>query len=199
MRDRPFPQSLRSCGLLECSSTNRFIAMNDKTYILTAELDDASFAWLDALRREHFPPERNVLSAHLTMFHRLSAPQIERLQDATMPAGPLALSFDSLRFLGSGVAVNVRSPDLERLRRDIASAIGGELSRQDSQKWTPHVTVQNKVPADTAKVLFAALGEDFAVRSGEATGILVWQYLGGPWTLERRVSFKPQDRDWCGG
>ena len=29
------------------------------TFILTAELDADSFAWLDGLRREHFPSERN--------------------------------------------------------------------------------------------------------------------------------------------
>lgn len=168
--------------------------MNDKTYILTAELDDASFAWLDALRRQHFPPERNLLSAHLTMFHRLCDAQIERLQDVAMPAEPIELNFDSLRFLGSGVAVNVRSPDLERLRRDIAGAVGGELSRQDGQRWTPHVTVQNKVAAETAKALFAALHETFTPRAGQATALLVWEYLGGPWRLVRRVAFA-QRRD----
>jgi hypothetical protein len=45
----------------------------DRSFILTAELDPASFAWLDWLRREHFPPERNLLPAHLTLFHRLSS------------------------------------------------------------------------------------------------------------------------------
>lgn len=166
--------------------------MNETTYILTAEMDDASFAWLDALRREHFPPARNVLSAHLTMFHRLSAAQIERLQMAAMPAEPIELSFDRMRFLGSGVAINVRSPDLERLRYAIIQAIGGEISRQDSQKWMPHVTVQNKVAADRAKALFAALGETFAGRTGQATGLLVWEYLGGPWKLTKRIAFGSQ-------
>jgi len=37
--------------------------------IVTAELAPEDFAWLDALRRHHFPPERNQLRAHLTMFH----------------------------------------------------------------------------------------------------------------------------------
>ena len=39
--------------------------------IVTAELGPADFAWLDAQRRAHFPPERNQLAAHLTMFHAL--------------------------------------------------------------------------------------------------------------------------------
>jgi hypothetical protein len=45
-------------------------------YILTAEMDDDSFAWLNGLRRAHFPVERNFLPAHLTVFHRLSPAQI---------------------------------------------------------------------------------------------------------------------------
>ena len=165
--------------------------MDETTYILTAELDEDSFAWLDALRRQHFPPARNVLSAHLTMFHRLSASQVDTLRRVAVPSAPIGLSFDSLRFLGSGVAFNVRSAELERLRHDIAQSVGDGLSRQDSQKWMPHVTVQNKVQADIAKGLFAALDETFVHRNGCATGLVVWEYLGGPWKLERRISFAP--------
>src|SRR6478736_2886397 len=51
----------------------------DRTFILTAELDPASFDWLDGLRRVHFPPARNLLPAHLTLFHRLSPAQTDRL------------------------------------------------------------------------------------------------------------------------
>jgi len=39
--------------------------------IVTAELAAEDFAWLDRLRQAHFPPERNRLRAHLTMFHAL--------------------------------------------------------------------------------------------------------------------------------
>ena len=43
--------------------------------ILTLKLDQASFTRLDALRQAHFPPERNWLSAHLTLFHHLPGDQ----------------------------------------------------------------------------------------------------------------------------
>ena len=39
--------------------------------IVSALLDPDSFAWLDGLRRAHFPAERNLLDAHLTLFHAL--------------------------------------------------------------------------------------------------------------------------------
>ena len=58
----------------------------ETTYILTAEMDPESYAWLDRLRQQHFPLERNLLPAHLTMFHRLSSAQAAR-RSRTHPAG----------------------------------------------------------------------------------------------------------------
>ena len=120
----------------------------ETTYILTAEMDDESFAWLDGLRREHFPPDRNFLSAHLTLFHRLSPAQVERLRLVQTPCAPIELRFDRIVFLGFGVALGVRSAELKQLRNKARAEMGGEFSRQDSQPWMPHVTVQNKATAD---------------------------------------------------
>src|SRR5919112_1744177 len=39
--------------------------------ILSAVLDAPVQQRLDALRRAHFPPERNHLAAHVTLFHHL--------------------------------------------------------------------------------------------------------------------------------
>jgi len=47
-------------------------------HILTAELDPETFAWLDDLRRAHFLTERNLLPAHVTLFHRRSSAQAGR-------------------------------------------------------------------------------------------------------------------------
>jgi len=161
----------------------------DTTFILTAEMDETSFAWLDGLRREHFPPDRNFLSAHLTLFHRLSPAQVARLRLIERPCAPVELRFDRVVFLGFGVALRVRSAELEQLRNKIRTMIGGEFSRQDTQTWMPHVTVQNKVTAESARQLHHALARGFSERVGAATGLLIWQYLGGPWTLADRIAF----------
>jgi hypothetical protein len=161
----------------------------DQTFVLTAQLDPDSFAWLDGLRREHFPPNRNLLPAHLTLFHRLSSAQTGRLEDFELPAGPAPILFDPPVLLGFGVALRIRSPELDRLRATARDAIGGEFSRQDSQTWRPHVTVQNKVTASTARQLHQALAREFEPRPGSVTGLLVWEYLGGPWKLVRRLTF----------
>ena len=55
-------------------------------FIATVEIDKTNFFWLEGLRRQHFPAERNLLSAHLTMFHHLSEAQMTRLTQAALPA-----------------------------------------------------------------------------------------------------------------
>ncbi|GAA0005927.1 2'-5' RNA ligase family protein [Bradyrhizobium diazoefficiens] len=160
-----------------------------RTFILTAELDPASFAWLDGLRREHFPPERNLLPAHLTLFHRLSSAQTGRLESIELPAAPVPILFEAPVLLGFGVAVRIRSPELDRLRAAARCAMGGVFSRQDSQAWRSHVTIQNKVTADAARQLHQAFALDFEPRPGSVTGLLVWEYLGGPWRSVRQLTF----------
>ena len=161
----------------------------DPTYILTAELDPASFAWLDGLRRAHFPPERNVLPAHVTLFHRLSSAQTGRLATFELPDGPIPIRLDSPILLGAGVAIRIRSPGLEQLRAVVRDAMGGEFSRQDVQTWRPHVTIQNKVTSDAARRFHRDMSEKLEPRKGTVAGLLVWEYLGGPWKLNRRLSF----------
>jgi 2'-5' RNA ligase len=123
------------------------------------------------------------------MFHRLSQQHIERIRSADMPSDPVNLDFDAIRFLGSGVAFEARSPQLERLRAELRDTVGDGLTRQDAQKWRPHVTVQNKAGADSARQLFQLLSHDFTSRTGRATGLLMWEYMGGPWRLEQRLPF----------
>ena len=98
------------------------------TCILTAEMDNESFAWLDGLRHRHFPPERNFLAAHLTLFHRLSRLQVARLGSLAVSRAPIELQFDRVVFLGHNVAVRVRSAALERVSNEIRLGLGGVFS-----------------------------------------------------------------------
>ena len=161
--------------------------------IVTAEMGREDFAWLDRMRRAHFPPERNQLSAHLTMFHALP-PSAEndvraRLKDAARGARPGA-SIDGLMNLGGGVAYRIVSPDLDRIRAELASAFHGLLSAQDAGGWRPHVTIQNKVPAKTARALFDQLRLDFRPRPLAISGLALHRYLDGPWESLLSVPFR---------
>lgn len=161
----------------------------ETTYILTAEMDPESFSWLDRLRQQHFPPERNLLPAHLTMFHHLSSAQTARLDDFEVPDGPIPILLSAPILLGSGVAIRIQSPELGRLRTAARQAMSGEFSKQDSQGWRPHVTIQNRVPAAAAKQLYRAIENGFEQSAGVVRGLLLWEYLGGPWRMARRFSF----------
>jgi 2'-5' RNA ligase len=159
--------------------------MDEAPLILTLRLDAASFARLDALRQAHFPPERNYLSAHLTLFHALPGAMLAEISGnlGTLAPGtpPPALCFAGLRSLGRGVAFTVESPALTQLRGLLAGAWHGLLGPQDRQGFRPHVTVQNKVEPAAARALLAELEAGFAPWEGQGVSLLLWHYRGGPW------------------
>lgn len=161
--------------------------------IVTAALGPEDFAWLDGQRRAYFPPERNQLAAHLTMFHALppsaeaEAARVLALQ-ATTPAPKAMVA--GLMNLGRGIAYRIVSEELEAIRRDIAEHFHGFLTAQDSQGWRPHVTVMNKADPSAAKVLLRELEADFSPRPLRIAGLELHRYLGGPWERLGRWSFR---------
>ena len=161
--------------------------------IVTAELAPPDFAWLDKLRRAHFPPERNQLSAHLTMFHALP-PSVEGEVRATLARlaneRPPRASIEGLMNLGGGVAFRIASPDLDRIRGQLAQDFHGLLSAQDSGGWRPHITIQNKVPAKDARALLQRLEADFRPRPLAVSGLGMHRYLGGPWEKLAVIPFR---------
>ena len=161
--------------------------------ILTLKLDRASFDYFDDLRRKYFPPERNFLSAHLTLFHHLPGENLDairnELDDFCRNKKPFPLDFPGWRFLGKGVAVRVESNELNALRAHFASVWRAALTAQDKQRHQPHITVQNKVAPDEAKALFERLDHDWKPLKGTADGLQLWHYLGGKWKLEREFLF----------
>jgi hypothetical protein len=87
--------------------------------ILRAVLDAPVRQRLDALRRVHFPPERNHLDAHITLFHHLPGAQEDAVADPVARAArraPPAVDVAGVRSLGRGVAVVLASPELAALR-----------------------------------------------------------------------------------
>lgn len=170
--------------------------MNDITaapIIVTALFGAEDQAWFDALREAHFPPERNQLTAHLTMFHHLLpslAPELkQRLARATRGVGAPVARVAGVYSLGKGVAYRVVSPDLAAIRAELAEAFAGMLMPQDAQGWRAHVTVQNKVQPAVAKTLLAELSAGFVARPVAIAGLAAWWYRGGPWEPLSRHMF----------
>lgn len=152
--------------------------------IVTAEIGQPDFGWLDGLRRAYFPPERNVLKAHLTMFHALP-PSAEhelrhRLSEFGREPRPKA-TIEGLMDLGGGVAYRVVSPELDMVRAELADSFHGLLSAQDAGGWRSHVTIQNKVPPKEARALRERLEREFRPRTLNISGLGLHRYLNGPW------------------
>jgi hypothetical protein len=167
--------------------------MTSAPVIVSAEFGPDDFAWLNGLRRAYFPPERNQIEAHLTLFHHLP-PSLEaelkrRLSRLTRAAAPVATA-DGLINLGRGVAIRVSSADLTAVRDELANAFQGLLTPQDTAGWRPHVTIQNKVPPMEAKALYNSLTDGFCPRPLRITALTAWWYRGGPWELLSRHAFR---------
>ena len=152
--------------------------------ILTAELGEGDFSWIEGLRRAHYPPERNRVAAHLTIFHALPPSsetevraRLGRIVRRTPPAARIAGLMD----LGGGVAFRVVSADLDRIRDELAEELHGYLGAQDSGGWRPHVTIQNKVAPKVARALKESLERSFRPRPLRISGLGLHDYLGGPW------------------
>ncbi|WP_218918059.1 2'-5' RNA ligase family protein [Noviherbaspirillum massiliense] len=149
------------------------------------KLDDVSFARLNELRRIHFPPERNFLSAHVTLFHALPGEQLpticSHLQQICAHMAPIPVEFPRVRMLGRGVAIEIESDELQRLHDQLAACFSAWLSPQDRQRFRPHVTIQNKVSPQQARELHDSLAPRWTMMSGKSASLLLWEYRGGPW------------------
>lgn len=152
--------------------------------IVTAELGKADFAWLDALRRRHYPPDRNRVPAHLTLFRALppsSEPEVRTsLARAASAAAPRA-QICGVMDLDSGVALRVASEELEYIREELSGEFHGLLSAQDVGRWTPHVTIQNKVEPREARALLRQAREELEPRALGITGLQLIRYLDKEW------------------
>ena len=161
--------------------------------IVAAILAPADLAWADGLRRAHFPPERNRLPAHLTLFHHLppsAGDELARRLRVIAAAPRPAAEVDRVRKLGGGVALDVRTPDLVAMRAALADGFAGQLTPQDAAGWRPHITIQNKVTAAAAAALHAALSRDFRPRPIGIAGIATHHYVEGDWQPIARFMFR---------
>jgi len=162
--------------------------------ILTLAFDEPSFAIFEQQRRRYFPPQLNVVPAHLTLFHHLPGEQLSSIQQTIEAACSDRWSFDldvtGLRSLGRGVAYVLKSPELSEMRKRLALHWNDWLTPQDRQNHNPHVTVQNKVNPTQARALLEDLTESFRPFQVAGIGLDLWRYRQGPWEKVRSFLFQ---------
>ncbi len=153
--------------------------------ILSLGLDADLSETLNDLRRRHFPPARNQLAAHVTLFHHLPGEELDAvsadLVEACAATPPADVTLAKVRFLGKGVALDLTCPPVVELRNRLARQWDRHLTPQDRQRFAPHVTVQNKADPAEARGLYERLRATWSPLTGTATGLLLWHYRGGPW------------------
>lgn len=153
--------------------------------IVTAMLDENAAGRFEALRRAHYPPELNRVPAHLTLFHKLPGPMQAEVEDVlaevAWPLDPLPARAMGLRFTGRGVSVDIDSAALLLLRSRLAREWTGLLTPQDRQRFSPHVTIQNKVPPSRARRTHMGLSAIFEPFAFAIEGLRLFIYRDGPW------------------
>jgi hypothetical protein len=162
--------------------------------IVLADFGSADFAWLDGLRRAHFPADRNVVPAHLALFHHLPPSLLDELESRlraetrAVPC-PVATIGEPILF-GRGVALRVRGAALEAIRDRQAEAFERMLTPQDAAPWRPHVTIQNKADPTVARRLHADLTASHGrPRPLRITGLITVFYRDGGWEPINRHRF----------
>jgi len=166
--------------------------------IVTAEMPPDLFSWANQLRQDHFPPERNFLKAHVTLFHALP-PSAEGevrdcLKELVRDNPPVPARLVGVMKLGKGTALQLESEGMIALWRQMADRFHGMLTPQDEHKPRLHVTVQNKVSIEEAKALQAELAPSVQPRDFAFTGLGLHAYLGGPWERLGKFAFRGHNR-----
>ncbi len=168
--------------------------MENAPLIVTAKLPPDLQGWANGLRKAHFPPERNYLDAHVTLFHALPPSSEVEVREtlATMARefAPVSAQLVGVMSLGKGTALKLESDAMLRLRTEIADRFHGLLTSQDQHKPRLHVTIQNKVTSKEAKALQAELEPQVHPRTFAFTGLNLFAYLGGPWGPMGSFSFR---------
>jgi len=162
--------------------------------IVTALLPPELQSRMEALRREHYPPERNQLRAHVTLFHALPPSCEAELRQVLAriaaehraPPGRV----EGVMSLGGGTAVRLSSPPLLAIRDELAERFDTLLTPQDKHTPRLHVTVQNKVSPKEARALQAQLAPLLQPLDFAFAGLALNAYLGGPWRLLKTWSFR---------
>ena len=163
-------------------------------FIVTAELPGHIYAWADALRAKHYPPERNKLAAHVTLFHAFAPSLREELHrtlgrlasDYARPAASIA----GLMPLGTGTALAIRSPAMLAIREAIAEHFHGALTAQDSHAPRLHITIQNKVTSGVATALQRELAATLEQRDFAFIGLGLHLYRETHWDSVGKWPFR---------
>ncbi len=145
----------------------------------------------------HFPPERNHIAAHVTLFHAFAPSLREELRGVL---GQLSAEYSAPRArmegllnLGRGTALAIRCPAMLEIRGRIADHFHGALTLQDQHTPRLHITIQNKVTPQEARALQAELGPALQPRDFAFAGLGLHLYLNPQWEAQGVWRFRGKE------
>ena len=163
-------------------------------FVLTLELDGESFSRFNELRRTHYAPERNLVPAHVTLFHRLPGDHSREIKallvDIAAKRKRFAISAGEVKMLERGVAVFLYAPQLQALREELAAEWRPFLTDEDCHGFRPHVTIANNIFPGEAQRIRQGIAASSLPRRIEAVGLHLWRYRDGPWEHEQLFRFR---------
>ncbi len=161
--------------------------------ILTIQLDEQAQLFFNQKRKQYFPPERNFIEAHLTLFHHLPDDETKIISDINTICHQqkgIELLVTQPVSIGKGVAYKIESKALTSLHKTLQKQWIDFLTTQDRQGLWAHITVQNKVSSQQAKQTLQNIQHEFIPFTACAVGLLLWKYVNGPWEEYRQFTFQ---------
>jgi hypothetical protein len=92
--------------------------------------------------------------------------------------------------LGKGTALAIESPGMVALHSVIQDRMQGLTTPQDRQPLRLHITIQNKVTPEEARVLQSQLGPVLELRKFRFRGFELFAYEDGLWRPIRSYPFR---------
>lgn len=183
---------------MQLASGSRNISEPPAPFIVTAELPPDILAWADELRRQHYPPERNRLAAHVTLFHSFAPSLRDELRGVLAGmAGEFSApsaSMNGTLDLGSGTALAIASSEMDAIRALIAEHFHGALTAQDLHEPRLHITIQNKVVRRVAIALQQELAGSLRSRDFVFRGLALHIYRTTHWDTLGEWPFRGKSR-----
>lgn len=159
--------------------------MHEVPVIITARLAPADQAWADRLRHQYYPPELNLVPAHITLFHHLPSAHMAEIKRrlARLAAETPGLQgwLSRIWQWQKGVAIIVECPALLDIRDMLAESFHGLLTPQDMARPKLHITITNKISTPQARLVGEQLSAMFEPHFVNITGLSAHYYRDGIW------------------
>lgn len=157
-------------------------------------MDDAAYWHFEAVRQQYFPPEKNRMEAHITLFHCLPGEEkaaiLRDMEQAAAGYAPFDIPVSDVMRLKRGAAYQLESERLQALYATLFAKWAGWLNPETRDRpFIPHITVQNKVEPEEAAKTYETLRQDFTPRTLTATGLDMWELINGKWQLDQSRGF----------